>query len=124
MQPKTTRIIYWVTTAIYALFSISGIFFINNPQAAAGMVHLGIPEWFALELTIGKAIGGIIIIIPMIPARLKEWAYVAFGIDCISATIAFLAVDGAVPKSFSPLIFFVLLLISYITFHKLYGNKV
>jgi len=122
MQSKSTKIIYWITTIIYGLFAISSIFFINSPEAVAGMQHLGVPRWLELELNIGKTIGGIILIVPMLPARLKEWAYIAFGIDCLSAIIAYADIDGAVAHTFAPLIFFVLLLISYITFHKTYGS--
>jgi hypothetical protein len=122
MQPKTIKIIYWITTIVYGLFAISSIFFINSAESAAGMLHLAVPHWFALELTYGKTIGGIILIVPMLPARLKEWTYAAFGIDCISAIIAYAAVDGVVAHTFAPLIFFVLLLVSYITFHKTYGK--
>jgi hypothetical protein len=116
---KATKIIYWVSTILYALFSMSGIFFMNNPQSTDMMKHLGVPNWLSVELTIGKFIGGLILILPFIPKRIKEWAYVAFGIDVISAIISLVAVDGPSPKSFSPVIFLIILIISYTTFHKL-----
>jgi hypothetical protein len=119
MKNKTTKIVYWVTTGLLALFILPGIFFLNNPMAIEAIHHLGMPYWFHLELGIGKFIGGIILILPMIPGRIKEWAYVAFGIDIISATIGHLSVDGPIPGSFEPLIIFSLLLVSYIYYHKL-----
>ena len=119
MKNKTTKIVYWISTGLLALFILPGIFFLNSPMAIEGTRHLGMPHWFHLELGIGKFIGGLILIIPMIPARIKEWAYVAFGIDIISATIGALSVDGPVPMSFEPLVIFIILLVSYISFHKL-----
>jgi hypothetical protein len=116
---KTTKIIYWITTGLIALSSISGIFMINTKESLEGMQHLGLPVWFAHELAIGKCIGGIVIILPFISKRIKEWVYTAFGIDMLSAFIAYASVDGFLPKSFSPLIFFVILIVSYITYHKL-----
>ena len=118
-RAKRTKIIYWITTGLLALFILPGIFFLNTPMAIEGTKHLGMPYWFHIELGIGKFIGGLILILPMIPNRLKEWAYVAFGIDSISALIGFLSVDGLQPMSFMPLIFFVILVMSYIYFHKI-----
>ncbi|HEX5551987.1 MAG TPA: DoxX family protein, partial [Chitinophagaceae bacterium] len=74
--------------------------------------------WFRWEVSIGHVIGGILLIVP-IPKRIKEWTYVAFGIDFISAFIAFWAVDGLVGNTFSPLIMFALLIVSYICYHKI-----
>ena len=115
---KTNKVIYWISTALLALFILPGIFFINSPMAKEGTAHLGLPNWFAMEAGIGSFIGGLILIIPMWK-RLKEWAYVALGITYISALIAHLSVDGVKAESFMPLVFFGLLLVSYIYYHKL-----
>jgi uncharacterized membrane protein YphA (DoxX/SURF4 family) len=82
------------------------------------MHHLGVPEWFRWELSIGHIIGGLLIIIPVWP-RLKEWTYAAMGVDYISATIAYVSVDGPVPNSFQPLVSLALLIVSYIFYHKI-----
>ncbi len=115
---KRNKIIYWISTTLLALFILPGIFFINSQMAIEGTKHLGMPYWFHLELGIGKFIGGLILILPMIPQRIKEWAYVAYGIDILSATIGHIAVDGFLLSSLEPLIFFLILIVSYIYFHK------
>jgi len=99
------------------LFEISGAFFINSAAAIEGTRHLGLPEWFRWEVSIGHLIGGILLIIP-INKRIKEWVYVAFGIDFISAFIAYLSVDGWVANTFSPLIMLFLLVVSYIYYYR------
>ena len=119
MKPKTIKIVYWITTGLLALFILPGIFFLNSQMALEGTRHLGIPYWFHMELGIAKFIGGLILILPMIPMRIKEWAYVAFGIDFLSATIGHVAVDGFILSSFEPLIVFVLLVVSYVCYHKM-----
>ena len=124
MTPKTTKIIYWITTGLLALFILPGIFFLNTQFAIEGTKHLGMPYWFHLELGIAKFIGGLILILPMISGRLKEWAYVGFGIDSISAIIGHLAVDGVVPDSFAPVIILILLIISYVSYHKIKGQQI
>ena len=123
MNLKTTKIIYWISTGLVALFILPGIFFLNSPQAIEGIKHLGLPLWFRYELGIGKFIGGLIILIPFFPKRIKEWAYVALGIDMLSAVIGLASVNGLVLMSFAPLIAFAILLVSYISFHKLEHTK-
>ncbi len=119
---KRIKIVYWISTGIIALFELSGLFFINSEMAKEGMRHLGLPDWFRWELSIGHIIGGILLIIP-IPKRLKEWVYVAFGIDFISAFIAYMSVDGLGSTVFSPLLMMGLLIVSYVYYHKLNGEK-
>jgi uncharacterized membrane protein YphA (DoxX/SURF4 family) len=121
---KTNKILYWVTTGLLALFILPGIFFLNSPDAVKGMAHLGIPQWLHWELGIGKFIGGIFLILPFFPKWLKEWTYVAFGIDFISAAIGFLAVDGFTAMGLTPIFTLVLLIISYVTYHRLQADKV
>jgi uncharacterized membrane protein YphA (DoxX/SURF4 family) len=115
---KTIKIIYWISTGILSLFLLSGAFFINSKMALDAMHHLGLPEWFRLEISIGHIIGGLLLILPVWP-RLKEWNYVAMGIDIISASIAYFSVDGVVAQSFQPLISLTLLIISYVCYHKM-----
>jgi len=120
---KIITIVYWISTGLLALFILPGIFFINSPMAQEGTKHLGLPNWFRLELGIGSFIGGLLILLPFIGKRLKEWAYVGLGIVYISALIAHLAVDGIIAMSFTPLVTFAFLLISYLTYHKLKADK-
>ncbi len=117
-KSKTKKIIYWVSTGLISLFEISGAFFMNSQAAIEGTRHLGLPEWFRWEVSIGHLIGGILLILP-VNKRIKEWTYVAFGIDFISAFIAYLSVDGWVANTFSPLIMFALLVVSYVYYHRI-----
>ena len=115
---KTLKITYWITTGLIALFELSGALFMNSQSAIAGMEHLGLPDWFRWEVSIGHLIGGFLLIVP-VPGRIKEWTYVAFGIDFISACIAYLAIDGVTGNAFFPLVMLALLIISYVCFHRM-----
>ena len=66
----------------------------NTKLAKEGIRHLGYPDYFRIELVIFKVIGALVLILPMAPARLKEWAYAGFGITMISAFISHWTVDG------------------------------
>jgi|SRR5690606_22177547 uncharacterized membrane protein YphA (DoxX/SURF4 family) len=117
-QVKKYKIIYWISTGIIALFEIWGSFYMDSELAKEGMRHLGLPEWFRWEVSIGHLIGGILLIVP-VSRRIKEWVYVAFGIDFISAFIAYWSIDGLIGNTFAPLLMLVLLIVSYIYYHKL-----
>ena len=120
---KTTKIIYWITTSIICLFASTAIF-MNSKMAIEGTTHLGIPRWLGLEISIGQLVGLVLLIVPAVPARFKEWAYVGFGIMYISALVAHLAVgDPFIPFGLMAVLFFGLLLCSYISFHKLEAAK-
>ncbi len=119
---KSTKIIYWITTSIICLFASSAIF-MNSKMAIEGSTHLGIPRWLGLEVSIGQLIGLVLLIIPAVPARLKEWAYVGFGILYITATVAHIAVGDPLNNTIMAIVFFILLLVSYTSFHKLQAAK-
>lgn len=120
---KTTRIIYWVTTGIICLFSLGAIQ-MNSKMAIDGANHLLIPRYLGIEVSIGQLIGLVLLIVPAVPKRFKEWAYVGFGIMYITAFIAHLAVgDAFVPYGLMSILFFVLLICSYISFHKLHAEQ-
>lgn len=116
---KGAKISFWVSTGLLALFILPGIFFINSPMAKEGNAHMGIPNWLAMEVGIGHFIGALILIIPLFGKRIKEWSYVALGIEYISATIGHIAIDGFTGASFFPLVIFIILLVSYMSYHKL-----
>ena len=117
---KKDKIIFWTTTAIIAvLIGFTPILTWNDPAGKAMMEHLGYPSYFAPMLNIFKILGGIALLVPQIPARVKEWTYAGFGFDFIAATVSLVAVDGAIGQSFIPLAFLVILAISYIYKEKL-----
>jgi hypothetical protein len=66
------------------------------PQVAQAFVHLGFPAYFRIELSWAKFAGVAVLLLPMVPARFKEWAYAGFAITLVSALIAHLAVGDGV----------------------------
>lgn len=122
---KKYKIMFWVSTILIFLFqgvmpALTG----NTEMAKEGIRHLGYPDYFRVALNIAKVIGAIVLIVPQIPARLKEWAYAGYTFDFIFATISLCAVDGMVGSSFFPLIVFVVLMVSYYSYHKLQSGVV
>src|SRR5215467_6029548 len=117
---KTTKIVYWASTAFIFLFdAVMPALTSHLPLAVESIKHLGYPDYFRVQLTIFKVLGGVLLILPKVPARFKEWAYVGFGINFISAFVAHATVDGLVFDTIFPLIILAILVGSYVSYHKL-----
>lgn len=129
---KHDKIIYRITTGIVLAVMVFSIFnfifndhfpFPNGPEGA--FVHLGLPYYFKIELTTAKILGVLAFLGPSVPRKIKEFAYVGFGITLLSAAIAHFSVGDAsrsILFVLDPLIFFGILVVSYVYFNKLQGE--
>lgn len=121
---KKEKIIFWTSTIIIAL--LEGLMPALTSQtelAKEGIRHLGYPDYFGNALVVFKVIGVLAIVIPKVPARIKEWAYAGFAFDFLFAAISHGAVDGINGQTFFPLIVFGILAVSYIYYHKNAANS-
>jgi hypothetical protein len=117
---KTTKIIFWTTTIILFLFEgVMPALTSQTELAKEGIRHLGYPEYFGVLLTVFKVLGSFALIIPKIPSRIKEWAYIGFAFDFIAACVSHWVVDGFGVQTIFPLIVLGILAMSYVTYHKL-----
>ncbi|MBS1524053.1 MAG: DoxX family protein [Bacteroidetes bacterium] len=123
---KATKIIYWVSTILVLammLYSAYGTFFIHSKEGDEMMKAIAIPMYLMKLLAVGKALGAVAILVPGFP-RLKEWAYAGYFFDLSGATFCF-AASGFPFSAWVPmLVFVVLTLVSYFTYHKLRAPKV
>ncbi|MFZ9982813.1 MAG: DoxX family protein [Cyclobacteriaceae bacterium] len=87
------------------------------------MRHLGYPEYFGDTLVVFKVLGVLILIIPQIPKRVKEWAYAGFGFDFVFAAISLLIVDGITFEIIVPIVALGILAVSYVYYHKISNNQ-
>jgi hypothetical protein len=87
--PKAATILFWVFTALFCLEMCFTAYYELLPQGAQAFARLGFPNGaFRYELSLAKLVGVAVLLVPMMPARLKEWAYAGFAINLISAVIA------------------------------------
>ena len=120
---KKVKITFWVSTILVGFFTIPSIFVVNLPSSIEMFNHLGVgADWFRWELEAAKTLAWVILLLPMIKWRIKEWAYVGLGIDFISAMMAISAIDG-VAKGAPILLFVVVLAVSYLSYHRIQGTK-
>ena len=116
---KTMKITFWTTAAL--LFITQGLmplFTINSEESRQVMQHLGYPPYFALMLNIFKFLGGLVILLPFLPRRIKEWAFAGFAIDFICAEVSFIAVDGFTGVLAVPLTALLVLGVCYVAYDK------
>lgn len=120
----TKKIIYWSTTAILsALMIFSGFAYFTNPEVAQGFTQMGFQDYFRIELGAAKIVGALVLLIPMVPTKIREWAFAGFGITFISAFIAHMAIGDPIGKSIFPLIILGLLAVSQTFYYKTYGAQ-
>ncbi|SFB00621.1 DoxX family protein [Algoriphagus aquimarinus] len=117
---KRNTIIFWSATTLIFLFEgVMPALTSQTELAKEGIQHLGYPMYFGNALVVFKVCGSLILMIPKFPKRVKEWAYAGFTFDFIFACISHYAVDGLGFQTIFPLIILVILMVSYIYYHKL-----
>ncbi len=113
------KIIFWASTILIFLFEgVMPALTSQTELAQEGIRHLGYPIYFGNALVIFKIIGVLILVIPQLPKRIKEWAYAGFLFDFLFASISHGAVDGINFQTFFPLIILAVLVVSYVYYHK------
>jgi hypothetical protein len=89
--PRAITIAYWIVTGLFCLEMTFTAYYelMVLPEAAQAFARLGFPaDFFRVELSWAKVAGVLALLIPVVPARIKEWAYAGFAINLVSAIIA------------------------------------
>ena len=97
-------IAFWIFTAIFCLEMLFTAYYelMVLPQADEAFSRLGFPSAaFREELSWAKIAGVLALLLPFVPARLKEWAYAGFALNLISALIAHTSIHDR-PAAFVP----------------------
>lgn len=91
----------------------------HTDMSVQGITSLGYPLYFVPMLAVFKILGSIALIVPKVPARIKEWAYAGFGIDFIAAFVSLWVVTGFTGILIMPVAFMIILALSYNSYQKL-----
>jgi hypothetical protein len=93
---------FWIVTALFCLEMTFTAYYELLPQGAQAFARLGFPaSYFRIELSLAKLLGVSALLVPMVPARFKEWAYAGFAINLVSAIIAHLSIHD-IPQALAP----------------------
>ena len=114
MKTKTIKIIYWTITILFGLLMLfSGISeLMGTEQARALLLQLGYPLYLNTILGVAKILG-VVAILQTKFRTVKEWAYAGFSIDFIGASASFALNGGDIVAIISPLIIFIIMILSY-----------
>jgi len=95
---------FWIATGLFCLEMLFTAYWeaMVLPDAAHAFTRLGFPSAaFRIELSVAKVLGVLALLLPMVPPRLKEWAYAGFAINLVSALIAHFSIHD-IPQAFIP----------------------
>lgn len=121
---KAIKITYWITTGLIVLGMLANVYnYFFNPALKVAFAHLGFPDWFRVELGLAKLLGAFALAVPAVPARVKEWAYFGFSISFSSAILAHYQAGDPAFNLIAPFVILLLLVISYVSFHKVIAQK-
>jgi hypothetical protein len=122
MTAKTTNLIYWISTIVFAALMIfSAIGGLQPSQQAIQLIHdvLGYPVYFIQFISIAKLIGSIVILVPRLNSSVKEWAYAGLFFDLVGAFYSGVASSGKFdPMMLTLLIWILPGVVSYYYWHK------
>lgn len=123
---KRINIAYWVVTGLFSAFMIfSSLGGITLDEQAVAFLHdhLGYPLYFIQFISVMKVIGAVVILLPMVPARVKEWAYFGFFIDLVCAVWSFIGVGDPASGWALMFVFIAVLVVAYVLHHKRLSAK-
>jgi hypothetical protein len=122
-QIKQNKTLYWVAKVFISLFIVFSAYY--SYSHAEDLARLGFPDYFRKELVSAKLIGALFLLLPITPARVKEWIYAGFIITMVSALIAHLASGDPASRIIFVLVDLILILLSinYVSKRDLLFNK-
>lgn len=121
-RSRGTIMAFWIVTTLFCLeMSFTAYYELAMlPDSAQAFARLGFPsDAFRIALSWAKIAGVVTLLLPTVPARLKEWAYAGFAFNLVSAIIAHFSI-GDIPLAFVPsTITSVLWVLSYFFWRRL-----
>lgn len=117
---------FWIFTSLFALeMSFTAYYeLLRLPEAAQAFSRLGFPApSFRVELSWAKVAGVLALLLPMLPARVKEWAYAGFAFNLVSALIAHLSIRDRPAAVVPSAITSVLWALSYFFWRRLQATQ-
>jgi uncharacterized membrane protein len=120
MKAKTTKVLYWTFTILFALLMIfDGIGGITKQAAGVEVMnHLGYPVYSMVIFGIAKILGALAILQNKYKT-IKEWAYAGFAFNFICAFASRAAVGDAVFETIFPLIIGAFLFVPYLLWKRI-----
>ena len=111
MTTKTTNIIYWISTIIFAgLMIFASVGGLKPTEQVIQIFHdgLGYPIYFIQFISYAKLVGVAAILIPGLNKTIKEWAYAGLFFDLAGAVYSGIASTGKFDPQMIGLLFWII----------------
>lgn len=80
------KIIFWIATGIVFFWcGVMTVIFFGSEESKAAMEHYGYPPYFCTDGQYFQYYRAVVLVLPAVPARLKEWAH---SLDLPSISLA------------------------------------
>ena len=108
---KSAKIIYWVTTILFAGFMIFSAIpnALQTQESIQFITQLGYPKYFVPFIGIAKLLGSVVLLIP--------------GFDLLGAVYSLIMVYGIDPSMVFMLLVIAVGMLSYVYHHKMVDSK-
>ena len=84
--------LHWIATLLLAAFLLwSSWSYVYSAAAIQGFEQLGFPHFFRWQLVVLKLAAVVVLLVPAMPNRIKEWCYAGIGLFLLTATVAHIA---------------------------------
>ena len=115
---KTTKIIYYVSTALLTLLMLfsAGMYFFNHTEVAKMFTNFGYPTYIIYPYAIAKLLG-LVALWFVANKTIKEWAYAGFFFAFILAFFEHIMISDG--EQMGAILAMVFLITSYITSKKI-----
>lgn len=113
---KKSTIFFWISIAIITIWEglmPLGTLLFKPEYATIGTRPLGYPDYFAYALILCKVVGVAAILIPAVPAKIKEWAYAGLCFNLLFAIFSHSVVDKNIGFILLPVVILIVLAVSY-----------
>ncbi len=111
--------IYWMSNSVISLLTlVSALSYFFHKATIDGVVELGFPNFFRVQLGVLKVAAAVVLVLPYFPDYAKEWAYAGIGLFLVTAMVAHTANKDPIALSLISLAAFIILAISNIYFHR------
>lgn len=113
------KMAYWISTLIVCAFLLfSAYTYLFHEPTINGVKALGFPAFFITQLAVLKIAALVILLLPNLPIRFKDWAYCGVMLFFITALIAHIVHKDSIGISILLVILMIVLTTSYYTLER------
>jgi hypothetical protein len=113
-------LLYWISTSLLSLIVLlsAGAYFLHE-GTIDGIRELGFPDFFRVQLGVLKILAVVLLLLPMTPLQVREWAYAGLGLFFLTSIVAHVAHRDSFGLTLLNLVFIALLAASNFSFYKM-----